>query len=430
MSVNPRRIGLVNVVTSSLMVGFLQGQLRYLQEQGFDVTIISPPGKALEDLARSNTVKAIELPMERKIAPLQDLVSLWRLWRKVRALRPTVTNVGTPKAGLLGGFAAWLNRVPCRFYTLRGLRFETTTGLRRHLLIYAERLACRFAHRVVCVSKSVREKAVASGLTSRERTVVFGSGSSNGVDASRFMLTPEIMKRAAVLRNELGIPPKAPVVGFVGRLTRDKGIPELTEAFLRLSDQFPHLRLLLVGPFENEDPLAPENRRCLESHPRVILAGHCKASPNPQWRDQPVEDTPPYYALMDVLILPSHREGLPNVVLEAQAAGKPVAAAMATGIVDAVVDGETGLLFPVGDVSAMVKVVARLLSDNELADKLGRGGQERVTREFRQEQIWEALFQEYLGVLKTTDLPLPVRFVASTNAADLRRGPVNSRACE
>ena len=428
MNVNSQRPRVVNVVNSSLAVGFLQGQLQYLQDRGFDVTVLSPERRKGEwEVARLQGVSMIDVPLEREIAPLRDFASLWRLWRIMRALCPVITNVGTPKAGFLGGFASWLNRVPCRFYTLRGLRFETTTGLRRRLLIYAERLACCFAHRVICVSKSVQDKAIASGITSRARTVVFGSGSSNGVDASRFMLTPEVMKRADVLRYELGIPPKAPVVGFVGRLTRDKGIPELTEAFLRLSDQFPDLRLLLVGPFENGDPLAPETRRFLESHPRVILAG--KASPNAEQRVQrPVEDTPPYYALMDLLILPSHREGLPNVVLEAQAACKPVAAAMATGIVDAVIDGETGLLFPVGDVSAIVKVVTRLLNDKGLADKLGRAGLARVMREFQQDQIWEALFQEYLRVLKTTDLPFPRQRIADRNVADLRRDSVSSHA--
>jgi len=431
MNVNSQRPRVVNVVNSSLAVGFLQGQVEYLQDRGFDVTVLSPERRKGEwEVARPQGVSMIEVPLEREISPLRDFASLWRLWRIMRALCPLITNVGTPKAGFLGGFASWLNRVPCRFYTLRGLRFETTTGLRRRLLICAERLACGFAHRVICVSKSVQEKAIASGLTSRARTVVFGSGSSNGVDASRFMLTPEVLKRADVRRYELGIPPKAPVVGFVGRLTRDKGIPDLTEAFLLLSDQFPDLRLLLVGPIENGDPLAPETPRCLEAHPRVILAGHYKASPNAEHRVQrPVEDTPPlYYALMDLLILPSHREGLPNVVLEAQAAGKPVAAAMATGIVDAVIDGETGLLFPVGDVSAIVKVVTRLLKDKELADKLGRAGQARVMREFRQEQVWEELFQEYLRVLKTTHLSLPRQRIAGRDAADLQRDRVSSQA--
>ena len=176
---------LVIAVNSAIALGFVQGQLQFFQDRGFDVTVLCPERRKDEwEVARPKGVSIIEVSMERKIAPWRDVQSLLRLWRHMRALRPTVTNVGTPKAGLLGGFAAWLNRVPCRFYTLHGLRFETTKGLKRRILVYAERLACRFAHRVVCVSHSVRNRAIASGLTSAERMVVFGSGSCNGVDPS------------------------------------------------------------------------------------------------------------------------------------------------------------------------------------------------------------------------------------------------------
>ncbi len=410
MQADSDRPRLIAVVNSSIAVGFLQGQLPYLRDRGLDVTVISPGGNRLDQMTSIEGVRTIEVPMARQISPLRDLVSLWRLWRIMRALRPTVTNVGTPKAGLLGGLAAWLNRVPCRFYTLRGLRFETTNGLQRRLLIYTERLACRFAHRVICVSKSVREMAMASGLTSWEKTVVFGCGGSNGVDASRFAPTSERITRAAELRRELGIPPSAPVMGFVGRLTRDKGVPELVEAFMRLRDQFPELRLLLVGRFECEDPLPVDTRRRLETDPQLVLVGHQQrdgrlplaGQPRGDW---PVEDAAPYYSLMDVFVLPSHREGLPNVILEAQAACKPVVAARATGIVDAVADEQTGLLFPVGDMRALTGAVARLLSDKALARKLACAGHERVKREFRQEQIWEALYQEYQRYMQTRDLP-------------------------
>jgi glycosyltransferase involved in cell wall biosynthesis len=384
-----------HVVTSDLALLLMRGQLQYLQHNGFDVTLICSPGEWLDTLGRMEGVQIIELSIAREIAPLRDLVSLWRLCRILHRLCPSVANVGTPKAGLLGGFAAWVTRIPCRFYTLRGLRFETTNGLKRWLLVYAERLACCFAHRVICVSPSLREKAVASGFTSRERTVVFGSGSSNGVDASRFAPTPERIRRGAELRRELGIPSPAPVVGFVGRLTCDKGVPELVEAFLRLSDQFPDLRLLLLGCFEEEDPLPVQTRRYIEMNRHVIFAGL-------------IEDTAPYYALMDILVLPSHREGFPNVVLEAHAAGKPVVAARATGVVDAVVDGKTGLLFPVGDAAALADALAKLLTNKTLAGKLGCAGQERIKREFRQERIWEALCEEYVRRLKMEGRPVPV----------------------
>ena len=387
----------VYVVNSVIALGFLEGQPRYFQDKGFDVTVLTPERREGEwQITPSEDIPLLKVPMERDIHPLRDLASLWRLCCVIRSLDPAITNVGTPKAGLLGGLAAWLNRVPCRFYTLHGLRYETTKGLRRRLLIYAERLACRFAHRVICVSESVREGAIASGLANRERTVVFGSGSCNGVDASRFAATPEIQRRAAKLRRELAILDGAPVAAFVGRLTCDKGIPELVEAFVRISDRIPDLRLLLVGRYEDGDPLPVQTRRCLDTHPNVIFAGA-------------VQDTAPYYALADMVILPSHREGYPIVVLEAQAAGKPVIGAAATGIVDSVVDGETGLLFPVGDVAALAEAMARLITDKALAAKLGRAGQQRVKSDFQQERIWIALYREYLGLLQEKRVPLPIK---------------------
>jgi glycosyltransferase involved in cell wall biosynthesis len=388
MNENLARPRLVIAVNSAIALGFVQGQLQFFQERGFDATVFCPERRKDEwEVERPKGVSIIEVPMERKIAPWRDLQSLLRLWRHMRQLRPTVTNVGTPKAGLLGGFAAWLNRVPCRFYTLHGLRFETTKGLKRRILVYAERLACRFAHRVVCVSHSVRERAIASGVASAERMVVLGSGSCNGVDASRFAPTPQIVRRAAQLRLQLGIPLRAPVVLFAGRLTCDKGIPELVQAFSRLVVRFPDLRLLLAGCFEDGDPLPSDTRRYLETHPQVILVGA-------------VPDTAPYYATADVLVLPSHREGLPTVVLEAQAAGVPVVGASATGVVDVVADGQTGLLFPAGNVPALAEAIAKLTTDGALAIKLGLAGQEQVRSKFRQEQVWQALHREYLEVLQ------------------------------
>jgi len=393
MKTKSNRPRLVIAVNSSIALGFLQGQPEYFQNSGFDVTVLRPEKRFGEwEVPRPDGVRVLEVPMEREISPVRDIRSIWHLWGILRTLRPTVTNVGTPKAGLLGGFAAWLNRVPCRFYTLHGLRFETTTGLRRKLLILAERLACRFAHRVVCVSHSVREKAIASGLVDRERALIFGAGSCNGVDVARFAPTQQRIWRAAELRRQFGIPADAPVALFVGRLTCDKGIAELIEAFLQLENRIPNLRLLLVGSFEDGDPLPEDIRKHLETHDRVILAG-------------PVNDTAPYYATADVLVLPSHREGLPTVVLEAHAAGKPVIGAAATGIVDLLVDGETGLLFPVGDVSSLANAIARLIEDKALARKLADAGRDQVKRKFRQELIWAALRREYLKVLQGGETP-------------------------
>lgn len=387
---------MVYIATTADSLRVLGRQLQYLHDQGFDVTYISSHGRIWNEVSEQHLatligpIRTLEVPMAREIAPLQDVASLWWLFRTIRSIRPVITNVGTPKAGLLGGMAAWLNRVPNRYYTLHGLRFETSTGLRRQILVLAERLACRFAHRVICVSHSVQHKAIACGLTDPARTVVFGSGSCDGVDAARFAPSSEVIQHGVEVRRRLAIPDGAPVVGFVGRLTRDKGIPELVSAFSQLKDRFPTLRLLLVGRFEDEDPLPYETRKLLGADPRVIL-------------QDVVEDIVPYYAAMDLLVLPSHREGFASVLLEAQAAGKPIVAAKATGCSDAVMDGQNGFLFPIGDIAELTEVLARLLNDPSLAARLGAYGQEHVKREYRSERIRAALSQEYFKRLEANN---------------------------
>jgi len=238
-----------------------------------------------------------------------------------------IVDASTPKAGLLSGVAAWLARVPCRVYTLRGLRLETATGLKRALLWVTEWISCKCAHRVVCVSPSLRARAIGLKLVGDSKAIVLGEG-SGGVDIRRFSPAGRESAETQSLREKLGIAANALVIGFVGRLVRDKGIRELIEAFQGLNRKQPGLQLLLVGDFEQGDPVEPEIRRFIESSPAMIRPGF-------------VSDTAPYYGLMDVLALPTYREGFPGVPLEAQASGVPVVTTTATGAVDSVVDGET-----------------------------------------------------------------------------------------
>lgn len=384
----------LHVATAALSLKLMHGQLAFLREAGFEVTVMTSPGGELGAAGRSEGIETFAVPMAREISLLRDLQSLVRLYRVVRRLRPSITNVGTPKAGLLAGIAAWLARVPCRFYTLRGLRCETTRGLKRRILLLSERIACLCAHRVICVSESLRQRAVDLGIVQAHHALVLGSGSSNGVDASRFLLTPQLRNRVAELRQELKIPPEAQVVGFVGRLTRDKGVAELVKAFSRLCETSAAVWLLLVGDFEDADPLPSDVRREIETHSKIIRTGFAP-------------EVTAYYHLMDVLALPTYREGFPNAILEAHAAGKPVVATRATGVVDAVVDGVTGVLVPAGDAETLAKSLESLLRNKDLATSMGSAGLERVRREFQQERIWGALAREYSHLLSARGLPRP-----------------------
>jgi len=379
-------VRVVDIVTASVSVRFLEGRPEYFAGKGYEVTVVSSPGEELRKAEREG-VRTVAVEMAREISPLRDLVSLWGLVRVLRRLRPAITNVATPKAGLLGGVAAWLCGVPCRYYTLLGLRCETTTGLKREVLIAAERIACACAHRVICVSESMRQKAIELGLVEASRTVVLASGSYNGTEPERFAPTTEALRRGGQMREKLGIPANAPVVGFVGRLTKDKGINELVKAYSELRKEMAELRLLLVGEMEEGDPLTARTRWLLENEPGIVRTGF-------------VDDPADYYHLLDVFAFPTYREGFGNVAVEANAAGKPVVAAGATGVVDAVVDGVTGLLVPVGDARALAGALKKVIENPGMAAALGSAGRERAVREFWRERLWEALEQQYAGMLE------------------------------
>lgn len=352
------------------------------------------PGKELEQMGAQEGYPAFGVAMKREISPGADLRSFFELWRLLRRVKPLICNSGTPKAGLLVGLAAWLSRVPCRIYTLRGLRLETAKGFKRVILTITEKMACFSAHRVVCVSASLRERAIALGLVARSKTVLLGAGSSNGVDPSRFEPTPQKVALAASLRVDLGIRPDQPVIGFAGRLTRDKGLPELVAAFQSVRLDLPEAVLLLVGDYEEGDPVPEDVRNAIESESGIHRVGF-------------TSQIDFYYLVMDVFVQPTHREGFPNTVLEAQAAGLPVVTTVATGAVDAIEDGVTGLLTPVGDADKLAAAVLSLLSDPIKMQLMGRRGRDRVLREFRNERVWEALASLYKTMLQERGYPLP-----------------------
>ncbi len=374
------------MVTVPVSTIFFRGQIARLREAGFRVTFICNPGPETAAV-EGEGAEFIAVPMEREISPLKDLRSLWRLWRVLRKIRPDLTNVGTPKAGLLGGIAARMAGVPRRIYTLHGLRLEGARGVKRGILRLMEHISCGCAHYVRCVSPSLRDRAVKLRLVRSERAYVIGAGSANGIDMELFRSTPARIEEAEALREELNIPTYAPVVGFVGRFTRDKGIAELYGAFIRLKAAFPDLRLLLLGDFEAGDPVDAAVRAGLEANPNVVFAGMVKG-------------TPRYYAAMNVLALPTYREGFPNVPLEAQASSVPVVTTRVTGAVDSVLDGITGLLVPAQDEAALAEALTELLGNRDRMRYMGRVARDWVEDRFRREAVWQALVEDYQRLLR------------------------------
>lgn len=379
----------------------MRGQLAHLAAAGFEVAVGAAAGPDLDAVATSEGVTVFPLPFTRRISPLRDLAALARTVGVIRRFRPAVVNAGTPKAALVGMLAARFARVPVRIYTVRGLRMETSRGLARPVLAAGERLAARCAHRVVYVSESLRRRCLELGLAPVEKTTTIAGGSSNGVDVDRFR--PAAPGEAAALRHELGIPPDAPVIGFVGRWTRDKGIEDLAEAFFStLLPRHPECRLLLLGDWEEGDPVPEEVRRSLLADTRVVRPGF-------------VADPAPYYRVMDVLAFPSYREGMPNAPLEAAASGVPVVAYAATGTVDAVEPGVTGTLVPTGDRRALAEALASALEHPDLSGRRD-AGRRFVERRFDHRAVWRTWVELYRHELALRNLvdrpPTPSRPVA------------------
>lgn len=358
-----------------------------MQGRGFDVHVVSAPGELLDAFAAAEHVTPHAIPMVRRITPFHDLVTLVRMWRLLRRLAPAVVHAHTPKGGLLGMLSACLAGTPVRVYQMKGLRYMTATGHHRAILRATEWVSCRLAHRVICVSHSLREVAIAEGVCSPDKITVLGGGSGNGVDAlGRFNPANGAGANRTALRQRLSIPSDALVVGFVGRIVRDKGIAELAAAWHQTRVRFPHAHLVLIGPVEPQDPVPPAAFAALTANPQVhLVAGFA--------------DPAPYYGAMDLVVLPSYREGLPNVPLEAAAMELPVVATRIPGCVDAVQDGVTGTLVPPHDADALADALARYLGEPSLRRRHGHAGRQRVLRDFRQEVIWEALYAEYVRLL-------------------------------
>ncbi len=378
---------LVHITTVPQSLGFVATQLESLQSRGFEVHAISSPGSELERFGREHGIETHGVTMKRAITPAADVAAVSLLSARLTWLRPQIVHAHTPKAGLLGMMAATAARVPVRIYHMRGLVTLTAEGRRKALLEAAETTTCHLAHRVICQSDSLRKIAVGRELVEYPKSVVLASG-GNGVDVEKF--DPARWKSGGQeVRKNLGI--DGPVVGFVGRLVGDKGIHELTEAWQKLREKHSSAHLLIVGPFEDRDPVEPATRRALQSDERVHLVGFTR-------------DTPRYYAAMDILALPTYREGFPNVPMEAAAMQIPVVATHVVGCIDAVEDGITGTLIPARDAWALELALGAYIESPARRQRHGKAGRERVLAEFLPERVTEALYELYLKELAAAGL--------------------------
>ena len=362
---------------------FYRGLLKEMQEKdGYEVVVASSPGQPLEEIKEREGVRTYAVAMERHMAPFKDLKSLWGLIKVFGKEKPDMVHSITPKAGLLSMMAAWVCRVPVRLHTFTGLVFPTSTGLKRKILMFTDKLTCAFATHIVPEGEGVKNDLQNFGITQKPLKVL-GYGNIMGVDLKRFDPKDEDVIREAEEIRKAGIF----TFIFIGRLVGDKGINELVDAFKRLNQDYPETRLILVGPEDqNLDPLKPDTLEEIERNKAIEAVG--KKS-----------DVRPWLLASDAFVFPSYREGFPNVVIEAGAMGLPTIVTDINGSREIIVDGENGVIIPSKTVEVLYKAMKEFVENPEILSKYKKNARSLVASRFEQSFVRQCLKDYYKEIL-------------------------------
>ena len=379
------KIRIVHVCAIDWTVQFmLKPQIKALQKAGYDVCAMCSSNKYLQVLEK-NGIKIIQIDICRAFTPLQDLRTLWQLYRRFRKGGFDIVHTHTPKISLLGQMAAYYARVPVIVNTVHGFYFhDNMRPLKRKFYILMEKIAAKFSSKILSQSKEDIDTAIKLKICKPEIIRQLG----NGIDLNRFCKKRFDTNFAVKKRKELNLQEDAFVVGIVGRLVREKGYMELFEALSGLLKKGYNVRLLSIGPKEPEKPdaISVSETDRFEISDRVHFCGQR-------------EDVDELMMTMDIYTLPSYREGYPRSAMEASAMSLPVIATDIRGCREVVDDGETGFLVPVRDAKALEQAIERLIENKELRSEMGKKARKKAEVVFDEQNVINIIMEEYKELL-------------------------------
>lgn len=371
---------IIRAITVPLSLCFCRDVMIKMRAMGYHMVAVTSPGPELDSLRRDDGFHCVEVPMERHISPLSDLVSLVRLIGVFRKERPWVVHSMTPKAGLLCMVAAWLTRVPVRVHTFTGLVWPTATGLKRKILMMTDWLTCACATHVIPEGQGVMDDLRRGDIT-RKPMRVLGYGNVMGVDMARF-------STARFARHE-----RCGVFTFlfVGRMVRDKGINELVAAFVRLHAHHPSTRLVLVGNYERSlDPVSDDTQGLIGTNDAIEAVGPKRG-----------DDLVRAYAAADCFVMPSYREGFPNTVLEAGAMGLPSIVTDINGSREIIENEKNGLIVPSKNADALYDAMERILTDDAARETMKGNAREMIASRFERGFVQKCQIEFYERILNS-----------------------------
>ena len=367
-------------ITAEGSVSLLEGQLAYFKSLGYDTYLLAPLSERSEAFCIKENCKHLVIDIDREINPIKDFKTFLSIIKIFKEVKPDIINLGTPKVSLLGMIAGFYVGVKQRIYTCRGFRFENETGIKRLILVSMEKVTAFFAHKIICISPSLKKYAVDKGIFNKEKTLVINKGSSNGLDLAKFSVDKIDLIKQNEFINQHELQNKF-IFGFVGRLVKDKGLFDLLNVFDRLYSDNKDIRLLFLGSDITSNETEKSVVKEYKDHPAIVFLNF-------------QTDVSFYMSMFNVMVLPSHREGFGNVYIQAASMGVPCIGYDITGVKDAVSHGFNGLLVQPKSEIHLYEAMKTLYLEKDLSKRLGDNGL-IWAQNFDRQIIWQELHNIY-----------------------------------
>ena len=379
------KIKILNVVSVFFSIpSFFGKQINHFHRKGYEIHIICSPSEKLFDYSEKNRFSYSEIEIIRNFSIIQDIISIIKIYKYIKINKIDIVSGHTVKGSLLSMIASFIAKVPKRVYFRHGFYFENLSGFKRFLLINIDRFTSLLSTCVVCVSPYVIEKSILWSLTKKKKLLLLNKGSCNGVD-TRFQFNPSKLEPNKIieLRKSLGLDDKSFVIGYTGRVVKDKGIEELVDSYLLMKTFIDDISLLLVGPLENRNSISRRVSEIIKNENQIITTGLV------------FKEIEYYYSLMDLFVLPTYREGFGTSILEASSMGLPVLTTSHSGSKDAIINNHTGMYIKLTPKSILEKS-SIYHSDNKLRLKHGVNGRRYMVENFKDETIWKEIENIYI----------------------------------
>lgn len=374
---------ILHVVNIAFVIPYYLGdQITYFKEKGDIIYIACSKNDSLSNFSNKWNFVSFELNINRSFSPILDIYSIIRLFIYIKKNKIDTVIGHTPKGAFIAMISSYFANVKTRIYFRHGLMYETSNGFKKILLMYIERLTSFFSTKVICVSKSVLECSISNKLSNPKKLLIINKGTCNGVDSGKLFnkdfINPKLKEE---IYNKYDISNDTKIIGYIGRLAKDKGINELILAWNLIKKDKLDIKLMLCGPIDERDPIDQVLLNRIITDNSIILVGEVQ---NPEF----------YYSIFSCFVLPSYREGFPTVVLEASSMQLPIITTKSTGCIDSIIENETGIFTEISAISISEKI--KFYFNNPLiANQHGINGREFIIKNFQQEILWQYLYKIY-----------------------------------